>query len=303
MEHSSEFSVRYLTENPVPIREIIESLQSVETILNETARLLPNVIDGLQVERINIRVREVAQESPLRELFIFSLFLAFQKQLEQEVPDAITEFTGFVVPDRFDTIVTVLALVIVFYGAGAIKDLVFGKGPAGAAENQLNGLLDELSLATGKPVKVLRGVLEARYKDKTLWTRLANTTSGFFAPSKNQESSPVEVNQRRFDENIIRDIPAEFVVEHESQKHPSRPFTDTLLEIHAQDKDRTASGWYAVIPEVSDKRLKLKLMDGVSAAEIWQRDNVRGDVTVLYDRLGVELVPREVHLERVIGFS
>ena len=301
MQHTTPFSVRYLTDEPVPIRDIIGSLQGVETTLNEMARLLPTFIDGLQVEKIEIKVREVAQESPLREIFAVGMFLAFQKQLEEEVPQLITDATGMIIPDRFDTVVTVLALIIVFYGAGALKDLVFGHGAAGAAEAQLNGLIAELAGEIGKPEKFIRDKLADRYAEKTLWRRLANATSRFFAPSKRQDSAPVEVNGRQITQDVVRDVPAEFLVEDASEEHPSRSFNGVMIELHAQDRDHSGRGWAAIIEGVSDQRLRMKLMAEVSATDLWNLDRVRGDVTVLYEKIGSDLVPREVHLHRVTG--
>ena len=49
--------------------------------------VLPAFIDGLSVEKLEIKVREIAQESPLREVFAAALLVAFQKQLEAEVPN------------------------------------------------------------------------------------------------------------------------------------------------------------------------------------------------------------------------
>lgn len=301
MRHDTDFSVRYLTDDPVPIRDIIASLQGVEATINEMARLLPIFIDGLQVEKVEIKVRQVAQESPLRELFAVALFLAFQKQLEDEVPQLITDATGMIIPDRFDTVVTVLTLIIVFYGAGALKDLVFGQGQGGAAQAQLDGLIAELATDIGKPEKYIRDTLAERYAEKTLWRRLANATSRFFAPSKRQDSAPVEFNGRFIPQDVVRDVPAEFLVEDASDEHPSRTFTNVLLELHAQDRDHSGRGWAAVVEGVSGQRLRMKLMTEVSAAELWNRDRVRGDVTVIYEKIGIDLVPREVHLHRVSG--
>jgi hypothetical protein len=45
--------------------------------------------------------------------------------------------------------------------------------------------------------------------------------------------------------------------------------------------------------------VKLKLMAGVSAADLWNRDTLRGDVTVIYDRVGTATVPKAVHLHRI----
>jgi hypothetical protein len=76
--HNTDFRVRYLTDDPVPIRDIIASLQGAESAIREAGRLLPLIVDGVKVEKVEIRVREVAQESPLRELFAIGIFVAFQ---------------------------------------------------------------------------------------------------------------------------------------------------------------------------------------------------------------------------------
>ncbi|MBC7987071.1 MAG: hypothetical protein H7X93_10475 [Sphingomonadaceae bacterium] len=301
MRHETPFSVRYLTDDTVPIRDIIESLQGVESVLGEVSRLLPSLVDGLKVERIEVRVREIAQESPLREIYLVALFLAFQKDLEQEVTEQITALTGWQVPESMDTIVTVLALVIVFYGVGAIKSLVLGKADDGPSERQLNGLIEELSNVTGKTQRQIRQLLENRYRDRTLWKRLANATSRFFLPSKRQDSAPIEVNQRRIERETVRDVPADYLVEHEADVKPSRDFFDATLELHAQDRDHAGRGWAAIPRGINDQRLRLKLMPEVSAVELWGNDIVRGDITVLYERVGLEMVPREIHLHRVTG--
>ena len=301
MQHNTQFSVRYLTVDPVPIRDIISSLQAVEATINETVRLLPIFVDGLSVEKIEIKVREIAQESPLREAFGIALLVAFQKQLEEEVPNLITDATGIIIPDGIDAVVTVIALIIVFYGAGALRDLVFGNGSAGAAKAQLDGLISELSGQIGKSEASIRKVLADRYAEKTLWRRVANTASRFFAPSKQQDSAPIEVNGRRISREVVSDIPAEFLVEDAADERPSRLFNDAVVELHAQDRDHTGRGWAAVIGGVSEQRLRMKLMDGVAADDIWGTDKVRGDVSIIYEKVGTELVPKEVHLHRVAG--
>ena len=93
----------------------------------------------------------------------------------------IESVTGYDIPSNLDTIVTVLALILVFYGVGAIKDLVVGKAAAGPSERMLEGLVNELAADTGKSPEYIRDRLDARYGDKTLWKRLANATSRFLA--------------------------------------------------------------------------------------------------------------------------
>lgn len=299
MRHETDFSVRYLTDDPVPIRDIIDSLQGIETILGETRDFLPAVVDGLVVQRIELRVREISQESPLRELFLVALIVGFQKDLEREVVGAAESLTGYDIPPNLDTIFTVAVLILIFYGVGAIKDLVVDRVADGPSRKMLDDLISELAADTGKQPEQIRKVLDDRYGDRTLWKRIANATSRIFAPSKRQNSAPIEVNARRVPREVVQDVPAQYLVDHEADSKPSRPFRDVTLELHAQDKDNAAKGWAAVARGISERRLRLRLMDDVSPTDVWGRDLVRGDITVVYEKVGVNLEAKEIHLHRI----
>jgi hypothetical protein len=301
MQHDTNFSVRYLTDDLVPIHDIIESLNGIETVLGEVGRLLPHMVTGLTVDRVEVRVRQIAQESPLRELFLVSLFLGFQKELETEVIGLLEQATGYDIPANMDTIVTVLALIVVFYGAGAIKDLVVGPATDGPARRQLAGLIAELSGDTGKSEDAIRSTLERRYGEPTMKKRIANAASRFFTPSKRKDSAPVEVNGRTIDHETVSDVPAQYLIEHESEVKPSRNFDNVTLELHAQDRDHAGQGWAAIPVGLAEKRIRLKLQDDVATADLWNRNTVKGDITMVYERVGLELVPKEIHLHRLTG--
>lgn len=300
MRKDTNFSVRYLTDDPVPVRDIIESLRGIETVLNETGKLLPKFVDGLAVEGIEIRVREIAQESPLRELFLFTLIVTFQQDLEEGVSGAIQASTGYVVPANFEALVTVVALIVLFYGVGTVRDLVMGPLHDGPAKRKLNGLIAELAVDTGKTPEQIEAVLDERYGEPTMMKRVANAASRFFTPSKRLGSAPVEVNQREIDRETVEDIPAPYLIEHEQDIKPTRNFYDVELELHAQDKDHAGRGWAAIIEGVTEKRVRVKLMEDVDPSDLWNRDRVRGDVTVKYERLGDKLNPVEVQLHQIV---
>jgi len=52
---------------------------------------------------------------------------------------------------------------------------------------------------------------------------------------------------------------------------------------------------------VSESRLRVKLMDEVSAADLWGKNVITGDITVIYDKVGADMVPKEMHLHNVKG--
>lgn len=301
MRRDTDFTVRYLTDETVPIRDIIESLQGIEAIFAEVGKVLPSLVEGVSVQRVEVKAREIAQESPLRELFAIALFMTFQEDLEREVPTNLENVTGIHIPDNWDAIVTVLAMILVFYGVGAIKDLVFGSSGDGPSKRMLDGLIGELATSTGSRPERIREQLDQRYGDRTLWKRLANAASRFFTPSKKQKSAPIEINGRPIDHETVQDVPAQYLIEHEADTRPARSFADVTLELHAQDRDHAGRGWAAIPRGITDQRLRLRLMDDVSTTELWGHDLVRADVTIIYDRVGLEVVAKEIHVHRVNG--
>lgn len=303
MRYDTSIAIKYDTAEAVPIRDIIETLQGFEAVVGEAAKFLPSLVDGVQVQRLEIKVSEIVQQSPLRELFLVALFLAFQDDLEREVTGNIESVTGTQIPDNWDTIVTVLVLVLIFYGVGAIKEMVVGKATDGPSERKLKGLITELAADTGKSEEAIRGCLDARYGDPTLWKRLANATSRFFAPSKRQNSAPIQVNDRQIDHETVQDVPAQYLIDNEADTKPARTFLNAELELHAQDRDHAGRGWAAIPRGIHEQRLRLRLMDDVSAGDVWGHDNITGDITVVYEKVGLDMVPKEIHLHRVTGFG
>lgn len=55
--------------------------------------------------------------------------------------DVIEATTGYAVPDNQQALVTVIALIVIFYGVGTVRDLVMGPVAEGPARRKLNGLI------------------------------------------------------------------------------------------------------------------------------------------------------------------
>lgn len=269
----------------------------MDLALREMAALVPSFLPGVDVTNIEIKVSEIAQASPLREMFFVALLVTYQKGLEDEVPDAITAVTGYLIPESMDTLVTFITLTALFYGVGAIKTLVLGR-PEGEAIRLLDRLIAELAQMTGLTGEQVRQRFDDRYREKKPWRRLRTAVKGVFQPSKRQDSAAIQFNGQVLQRDVVRDIPADFIVDHAEEHAPTRYFKEVSLEIHAQDKDHGGKGWAAIIPTVADRRIPLRLMTGVEAKDLWGADTVKGDVTVIYDRVADGIVPKAIHLHR-----
>lgn len=292
------FSVEYLTPDAVPIDEVIDSLIAVRTMLREATGTLPKYLPALDIESVRIDVRRITHESPLREYFLVALLIAFQDDLTEVVPPLI-EKAGFPVADNMETLVTVAVLIAAFYGAGFVKDLVTNETVDSPVKQQLNALIDELSGQTGQAPEEIRRILDERYRPKGKLHELARQAIRFFRPSKSQNNSPMSINRRRIEPPVISDIPQEYAFEEEVGTTKSRDMYDVELEIHAQDRDKAKTGWAALIPEEMEKRVPMKLVGDVTPDQLWQKDRVNADVTIVYKRAGREFVPDQIHIHRL----
>lgn len=300
MQYNIPFIVRYETEGSVSIDELIDALSSFRTIAIDGVGLFPELYNGLIVEHIEVRVREITHESPLKEVFWIALFVAFQEDLTREVPEIFESTTGVGVPDRLEAVFTAAAMITLYYGVETVQKIVsdrFGRAKTLAAFDRL---VDDLAKATGKTPEAIRKLLEERYKKAGDLHRLARKALAFFRPSKSNSNAPIEFGKKRIERDVILEIPQDFAFEDAASKDVGVEFRDEEIEIHAQDRDKSATGWAGLIPDKMTKRVRMKLVDDVTADQLWQRGRVRADGIVLYRREGDELIPREIHLSRLL---
>jgi hypothetical protein len=77
--------VEYIVPQPPSVSDVIQSLQGAERVFLEIRQILEGCVDGIDIERIDIRVSQITHSSPLREVIFGVIFLTFQKDLEKEV--------------------------------------------------------------------------------------------------------------------------------------------------------------------------------------------------------------------------
>lgn len=298
MDVQVPFRVEYKTASQVPISEIIGSLQSLQAILEDSGSTLEKLIPGLEIREIKVDVEKISVGS-LREWLIVGFLIAFQQDLESEVPALIEALTGEAVPAEFNTLVSVLAVAIIVYGASAAKDIVVSVSVNREIKRQKDALITEVAELTGNTPEKVEALLDDRYQKPKLLKRLANNSIQFFKPSKSQDNAPVTVNKIHITRNFIESVPDSFLLEDANDNETAKPHEKIELEIHAQDRDRDTVGWAAVPLGLHTKRLRMKLLDDVDAAQLWGKDRVKGDIMLIQKRVGLEFVPSEIHLTRI----
>ncbi|GHU11520.1 hypothetical protein FACS1894185_4900 [Betaproteobacteria bacterium] len=112
---------------------------------------------------------------------------------------------------------------------------------------------------------------------------MAENTVQFFGPARIDRTAGITVDGNeaiQFPAAVISATPAAIKVEPaELVEHLS----DVDLEIRATDLDSTKRGWAAVITGKIDRRISLKLGEGVRPTDL-NKFKVRADVSVFYKR-------------------
>lgn len=293
-------AITYQTVGITPLADVIEALQSTDTAIRDAVSLLPSLLEGVHIERTQINVRSLSQESPLRELFLVSLIVAFQGDLNKEIPPMLEDILKVDIPDSYDSIVTVLTMIVLFYGAAFIKDASVKAVENGALRRQLNRLIGQIAQSTGKSEEEVRAILDAKYSEPGPVKRLTKTIRGFFVPSQREGGVGIQFDREPIQPEVIREVPIGESYDDRGDLERYQSFEAVELEIHAQDRDRLNAGWAAVPKGICSSRLKMKLMESVGAEDIWTKDTITGNITIVSKLTTSGYKPSEIHLTKLL---
>jgi hypothetical protein len=298
-EYRVPHEVVYETDELVSISDVVESLLGIERILKDVGPVLEICIPGVVVSKIDVSVHNVSQNSPLSDGVIAAIFLVFQKDLEAEVPESLGHLLGWKWGHEHPTIVTVLFLVILCYGADyAYKKLVKAVEKS-HIEQQLDGLIKEAAIMCNTPEDKIRAFLAGRY-GKGRAGGMVRSCLGVFLPSKNHGNAAMIVGKRRIEPTLIAQVPGEAQMLDFDDPPETQPMQNVDIELHAQDKDRTKRGWAGVIPAVTKSRLRMELYPPISPADIYTKERIKGDIILVRKRKpSGDMEPSSFHLVRI----
>lgn len=288
-------SILYETDIPTPISDLIISLQSVDTIAKDAVYLLPSLIDGLQIEKCSLNVRTL-EEGSLKEALFVAILFTYQAKLSEEVPPVIENLFDVTVSDKYETIATVAFLTVLFYGAGLAIDVAKKTFSDSLPRSKFNELIEVLASETGKPAGDIRAIVEARFKKPAAAKRIVKSAKSFFIPSQKDRNAPIVFDRDRVESPTVGEVPYKAESDKTQDFDRYDPHSEVRLELHAQDRDKRATGWAAVAPTVSDRRLKVRVIYPVQPSDLWQKEVVIADVVVVSKLTSDGYIPFEIQV-------
>lgn len=298
MEATFDHYLEYEIEEWPSIAEIIATLEANDYLLQRAGDVLEECLPGLEIQRATVAVRAISQESPLREWFAFAVVMTFQKRLEQEVPQLIEKLTGHQLPEEYDTLVTVLVMLIAIYGISAMfKKLFPGREP-----KHLDDEYHRLITVAGDYINVTPDQVDAAVRETVEGQKRRPTETAarrFFSPVRGRKNRGIRGRgAASISEEAIAEVPSEvFALDDEAEKTSTRIENDVQIVLHAADRDRAVHGWAGHIPGHLDTRVKMQVDKAIKPERLFGRRAIRGDVLIVYDVTPEgEKVAREFHL-------
>lgn len=298
MQINIPYSVEYDVTETVPLDDVIDSLMAVRSFLTESAEYLGELSPSIKVESFSISVSRISQESPLREVFFVSLFLAFQDELKELVGDGYSTMTGEELSDHMLTLVTFISMALLYYGIGAAKDLAVKQASNGHAKAALEGLAEEIAKQSGTTKQDVLSKVYDRYEKQSKLGLLIKNANKLLRPVKRNPGRML-INKKEVPKIIISELPDQQVVKNANDTRRSRDINGILIRLHAQDKDNANRGWAATIDDHVTERCPVKLLNGVEPQLLWGRDSIMANVTVISQWQNGENRPIEIHVRSI----
>lgn len=291
-------SIVYETDIPTPVADVIAALRAAEAISSEAISLLPSLIDGLKIEKSSLNVHSLTEGS-LREALFLALLVTYQGDLAEEVPPLIEDLFKLTVSDKYDTIVTVVFLTVLFYGTGLAIDVAKRAFTDSLPRQKLNELINVLALETGKSSSDIRKIVEAKFQKPAAVKRLVREAKQFFLPSQKDGNASILLDRDRIPKDVVSEVPYPKDSDRDQDFDRYTPYEKVSIELHAQDKDKSAVGWAAVADGVSDRRLKVRIVEPVQPVDLWQKEQIVADIVVVSKLTSDGYTPFEIQITSI----
>ena len=297
-------SIEYTMDEGLSLGEIAETLLAHQVLIDRLPDALEAALPGLTVEAVKISLRE-AEAGSLREEFLVALFLVFQDDVEEEVISVVEGMTGLEILQQHQTIVTLLVILIVLYGARAIYErFVKRSGKTDDKPSSIQGNYNAVLTIAAEHLHISETGLDAAISgavNKGDQRGLRAAIRRFLAPAKKGGASAINAHgQEVVSRDAVREFPGDADVEDMEEENPMRPLTGVRLRILALDRQKRQTGWAASFPdgEVGRPRITMDLYPTVSLDELSRAEMINADVIVEYDAINTEYA-RRIHLLKV----
>ncbi len=297
MDVTIPHSVSYDFDGRASVAEVARVLLAQDRLVREALLVLEELFPNLTLEGASVAVRSVTQDSPLRTNMEALVVAAYATELGQDVPDILNTLFGVNVADSYDSIVSVLVLLIAIWGIDWVRLKLF----PGKKEPALLTERERLLVAAASRAAVSRDHMEEAIEN-TLGKHkrsIMKASAEFLAPAKRHKARAVNSGTTSISEQAIAAIPSDVELAQYEPPTITEEVEGVIVRFRAHDLDKNKA-WAATIEAIAPERKPLHLAPDIRPEPLFSRTQVKADVLVtsIRDAEG-EYVPSLYYLQRV----
>jgi hypothetical protein len=300
VELTTEHKIYYSNRAGIPLAEVAEALIALDGILRHSPQVLEKLFPGIKVLDMNIFIDKIESGSLLETILIKFVF-GSQEKFEQTLINAREKLQMDRLINNKGVVAAIAAATILTTGIYCVKkDSPSGNKDTKAIEMNNNIIVNVGAGMTQMDPEQFRAVIEASLKGKE--DKIAENAIRVVRPAKREPGSIIT-----FDGNQALTLTPEAIAAYPAHRPEPEPeeilenFDGVELSIRATDLDSNKKGWAAVIPLISDKRLRLQIDPSINPYDLIARPKLKANVTVLFRKAdnGVK-APRLIYLNEVV---
>lgn len=279
------------------VSEVAHSLVAQEKLLREAVQVLEQCFPRLDISSVGVDIKLVAQESPLRTNMALFFAGVYSGEIGEDMPDILETLFSVDVPDSYDSLVSLLVLLIAIYGIDWLYKRMFSDKKGDAIEAERQRLLTQAAQKADIPEDQLDAAIERALGKRE--RAISKTAMDFLQPARRHHADSVSAGGATITKPAIEQVPSDIDLADYEPPSDTEELRDVLIRFRAHDLDKNKK-WAATIDEVSSERKPLHLAPDIKPERLFNRMQVRGDVIVTTVRNNEgDYVPSLYYLEKI----
>lgn len=281
-----EFSlaIKYTNPKGIPIPEIAESLLALENIVKFYPNLLNNVlkhkkIKGLKFDYVSVKLQKLESGSLIEDIIV-RLFFKDKENLNRFLDKIRNKYHLEIMSEKAFAAIFLLILASWLLNScanqpeSAVSINITNSGYLNVSSNALGVSNDELLSLMQKSIH------ETKSRQKI---KIGNSAIKFLGPIK-RSAGNIIVDQ---DDNLSvfgSDIESLPKTAKELPTTITRTYENVSIYVRALDRDDPKKGWSIIVPDVSNKRVKVIINPQINLNELASREAFIGTVIAEFDK-------------------
>lgn len=298
MELTTTHRIYYSNKEHIPLSEIADSLLALESLIRQSPCVLENLFPGIKIFDVEVYLGELKSGS-LYEYVLVKFVFGNQEKFDEFVNN-VRERLGLQYLKNNNQLLSAIIAVLTLMGGA----YYYGKTDTQSDNKTKLEANNNIVINIGANLiemksEEFRSAVEAGVKDKD---KLIKNAIRFVKPAKRDPEAHI-----RFDDNTKLQINSDAVKAMPSHIIESEP--EEVVEDHdrvevlirAVDLDSRRKGWAAIIPNISNRRVKLQLDPHIDGETLMQHPAAIANVTVIFkyvaegERVPVLYFVREIY--------